>query len=89
MKVDMNDLFELFTTKLWKVMQTVAGLMSYNFFAGEPVVGFDEGRPLFVRMPDNKVQSFKLHESKFICISAVQRSEWTNILKKKEKVVVD
>lgn len=30
------------------------GLLSYNYFAGEPVTGFDEGRPLFARMPDSK-----------------------------------
>ncbi|MCL1862914.1 MAG: FGGY-family carbohydrate kinase [Defluviitaleaceae bacterium] len=25
------------------------GLLAYNFFSGEPIVGLDEGRPLFVR----------------------------------------
>ena len=28
------------------------GLLSYNYYAGEPVTGLDEGRPLFVRKPD-------------------------------------
>ncbi|MCH5269194.1 MAG: FGGY-family carbohydrate kinase [Lachnospiraceae bacterium] len=30
------------------------GLLAYNYFAGEPVTGFSEGRPLFVRLPDAK-----------------------------------
>ncbi|MDR0273132.1 MAG: ATPase [Clostridiales bacterium] len=30
------------------------GLLSYNYFSGEPIVGLDEGRPLFARMPDAK-----------------------------------
>lgn len=30
------------------------GLMSYNYFSGEPVTGLQEGRPLFVRTPDAK-----------------------------------
>ncbi len=28
------------------------GLVAYNYFSGEPVTGLNEGRPLFVRMPD-------------------------------------
>ena len=28
------------------------GLIAYNYFSGEPVTGLNEGRPLFVRMPD-------------------------------------
>ncbi len=27
------------------------GLVAYNYFAGEPITGLDEGRPLFVRNP--------------------------------------
>lgn len=29
------------------------GLLSYNYFGGEPVTGLTEGRPLFVRNPDS------------------------------------
>lgn len=54
MKVDMNDLFGTLYNKALEGDADCGGLMSYNFFAGEPVVGFDEGRPLFVRMPDSK-----------------------------------
>ena len=28
--------------------------MAYNYFSGEPITGFDEGRPLFARRPDAK-----------------------------------
>lgn len=30
------------------------GLMSYCYFSGEHITGFEEGRPLFVRTPDSK-----------------------------------
>ncbi len=30
------------------------GLLSYNFFSGEHILGFEEGRPLFARMPESK-----------------------------------
>ena len=30
------------------------GLLAYNYLAGEPIAGLDEGRPLFVRTPDSR-----------------------------------
>ena len=30
------------------------GLLAYNYFSGESITGFEEGRPLFVRTPDSK-----------------------------------
>lgn len=30
------------------------GLLAYNYFSGEHITGFEEGRPLFVRKPDSK-----------------------------------
>ena len=31
------------------------GLVSYNYYSGEPVTGLSEGRPLFLRTPDSKL----------------------------------
>ena len=30
------------------------GLLAYNYFSGEHITGFEEGRPLFVRSPESK-----------------------------------
>jgi len=30
-----------------------AGMVSYNYFAGEPITATEEGRPLFARLPDS------------------------------------
>lgn len=30
------------------------GLVSYNYYSGEPITGFEEGRPLFARLPDSE-----------------------------------
>ncbi len=40
------------------------GLVSYNYFSGEPVTGFREGRPLLLRTPDCKFtfENFMLSE---------------------------
>jgi len=47
--VDKNTLY----TKLFEVAlegeKDCGGLISYNYFSGEPVTGFDDGAPLFVR----------------------------------------
>ncbi|WP_125773347.1 xylulokinase [Antribacter gilvus] len=31
------------------------GLLAYNYLAGEPITGLEEGRPLFVRTPDSRL----------------------------------
>ncbi|MDR0628256.1 MAG: FGGY-family carbohydrate kinase [Treponema sp.] len=31
------------------------GLLSYNYYGGEPITAVDQGRPLFVRMPDSNL----------------------------------
>lgn len=31
------------------------GLLAYNYLAGEPITGLDEGRPLLVRTPDSRL----------------------------------
>jgi sugar (pentulose or hexulose) kinase len=31
------------------------GLLAYNYLAGEPITGTEEGRPLFVRTPDSRM----------------------------------
>ena len=51
---DMNDMF----TKLYSVAlkgdPDCGGMISYNYFSGEPVTGFDAGAPLFVRDAESK-----------------------------------
>lgn len=31
------------------------GLLSYNYYGGEPITGLEQGRPLFVRTPDSRL----------------------------------
>src|SRR5699024_6825666 len=33
----------------------IGGLVNCNYFSGEPITSFEEGRPLFVRMADSKL----------------------------------
>lgn len=51
-EVDMGELY----TRLFEAAQQGdsdgGGLLSYNYFSGESITSFDEGRPLFVRRAD-------------------------------------
>lgn len=51
MKVDMNDLFGTLYRKAMEGDAECGGLLAYNYFSGEHITGFEEGRPLFVRTP--------------------------------------
>ncbi|WP_408069791.1 xylulokinase [Butyrivibrio sp. JL13D10] len=55
-----NDIDDdtLYGTLYKKAMEGDAdcgGLLAYNYFSGESITGFNEGRPLFVRRPDAKM----------------------------------
>ena len=54
MKVDMNELFGTLYRKALEGDAECGGLLAYNYFSGEPVTGFAEGRPLFARTPESK-----------------------------------
>ena len=52
--VNMDEIY----SKLYNIALTgdtdCGGLLSYNYISGEPVTGFADGRPLFVRSANNK-----------------------------------
>lgn len=54
MDVDMNQLFGSLYRKALEGDVDCGGLLAYNYFSGEHITGFEEGRPLFVRKPDSK-----------------------------------
>ena len=53
-KVDTNTLFGTLYNKALEGDADCGGLISYNYFSGEPVTGLTEGRPLFVRTASDK-----------------------------------
>lgn len=54
MKVDMNELFGTLYRKALEGDDDCGGLLAYNYFSGETITGFEEGRPLFVRTPESR-----------------------------------
>jgi sugar (pentulose or hexulose) kinase len=52
--VNQSKLFEMLYQQGLKGDADAGGLLAYNYFAGEPVTAFEEGRPLFVRSAESK-----------------------------------
>lgn len=53
MDVDMDQLYGTLYKKALEGDADCGGLLAYNYFSGEHITGFDEGRPLFVRTPES------------------------------------
>ena len=51
--VDMDQLYGTLYNKALEGDKDCGGLLAYNYFSGEHITGFEEGRPLFVRKPDS------------------------------------
>ncbi len=54
MDISMNDLYGRLYQKALTEDADCGGVVSFNYFGGEPVVGINEGRPMIVRQPDAK-----------------------------------
>jgi len=54
MPVDMDEIFGKLYNHALTGDADCGGLISYNYFSGEPVTGLTEGRPLFVRTAGDK-----------------------------------
>ncbi len=52
--IDVSTLFGTLYNQALEAEADGGGLLAYNYVAGEPVTGFDIGRPLFARTPDSK-----------------------------------
>ena len=53
MDIDGDRLFSVLYNKALAGDADCGGLLAYNYFSGEGITGFDEGRPLFMRLPDS------------------------------------
>ena len=55
LNVDQNLLFETLYQKAASGEKDGGGLLSYGYYSGEPVTGFESGCPLFVRSPQGRL----------------------------------
>ena len=88
MKITPDELF----TKLYSVALSgdpdCGGMLSYNYFSGEPVTGFESGAPLFVRSAESKftlANTMRMHL--YSALAALKVG--MDLLLKEEHVTVD
>ncbi|MDO4339892.1 MAG: FGGY-family carbohydrate kinase [Eubacteriales bacterium] len=88
MEVDMNHLYGTLYRKAMEGDVDCGGLLSYCYFSGEHMTGFEEGRPLFVRSPESKftLANF-MRTNLYTCLGAMRVG--LNILLEKEDVKID
>jgi len=88
MRINRGELFELLYKSALAGDADCGGLLAYNYYSGEHITGFEEGRPLFVRKPDSKfnLSNFmKVHL--YTSLGALKIG--MDILKKQEQVQLD
>ena len=88
MEVDMNKLFGTLYNKALEGDPDCGGLLSYCYFSGEHMTGFEEGRPLFVRSPESKFNLANFMRANLYASLEVLKVGM-DILLKEEKVAVD
>lgn len=88
LKPDRNELYGTLYREALKADPDCGGLMAYNYFAGEPVTGLNEGRPMFVRTPDAKFTLANFMRSHLYSSMAALKIG-NDILRKEEQVKVD
>lgn len=88
MDTDMDRLFGTLYNKALEGDADCGGLLAYNYFSGEHITHFEEGRPLFVRTPDSRfslANFMRVHL--YTSLGALKTG--MDILLKKEHVKVD
>ena len=87
-EVDMGKLFGVLFHKSLEGDKDCGDVLAYNYYSGEHITGFDEGRPLLLRRPDSK---FKLANFMRVNLQTTMGALKTgfDILTKQEGVTLD
>lgn len=54
-KIDKSDLYEMLYRNALRGDEDCGGVTAYNFLSGEPVAGAENGRPMYFRLPEGKM----------------------------------
>ena len=87
-KPDMNEVYGTLYRKALEGDADCGGLLAYNYFSGEHITGFEEGRPMFVRKPDSKLNLANfMRVNLFTALGALKTG--LDIMIKEENVKID
>jgi sugar (pentulose or hexulose) kinase len=81
-------LYDALYEEALKADTDVGGLLSYNYLSGEHTTGFEEGRPLFARLPDSRLTLANFMRA-LIFSTMASLKLGMDILTEKEKVKLD
>lgn len=86
--VDMNEVYGKLYNHALTGNADCGGLISYNYISGEPVMGFADGRPMFVRSPNDKFTLANFMRTHLYASVGVLKIG-NDILFKEERIKVD
>ena len=86
--VDMDEIYGKLYNHALTGEADCGGLVSYNYFSGEPITGFAEGRPLFVRSTNDRFNLANFMRAHLYAAVGVLKLG-NDILFKEEKIKVD
>ncbi|MBR0354041.1 MAG: FGGY-family carbohydrate kinase [Oscillospiraceae bacterium] len=85
---DKGALYTMLFNKALEGDADCGGLLSFNYFSGEGVTGFDEGRPFFARRPDAKLTLANFMRTHLLSALATLKIG-LDILTQTEQVAID
>jgi sugar (pentulose or hexulose) kinase len=88
LKIDKTKLYDTLYRKALVGEPDGGGLVPFNYYAGEPITGFDEGRPLLVRGPDSRLTLANLMRAMLFATMGTLKIGM-DILTEKEQVRLD
>lgn len=88
MEVDMGKLFGVLFNKSLEGDKDCGDVLAYNYYSGEHITGFDEGRPLLVRRPDSKFNLANFMRANLYTTMGALKTGF-DILTKQEGVTLD
>lgn len=87
-ELNAGDVFTTLFKKSAEADKDCGGILSYNYFSGEHITGFESGRPLLVRKPDaNLTLANFMKVQLYTAFGAIKTG--LDILQKNENVAVD
>ena len=88
MEIDRGELYTKLFRKALEGEPDCGGLLSYNYYSGEAILSFNEGRPVFARTPDSRftlANFMRMHLQ-----SALATLKYgMDILRREENVAID
>lgn len=88
LKPEPDELYGNLYRQALKADADCGGLLSYGYFSGEHITHFEEGRPLFVRMPESKLSLANFMKT-HLCSALGVIKIGMDILAEREGVVVE